>query len=137
MINKRSFLGISMVRRRTRRWVVAGYWVVVLVFLGLAFFAASKHQNWLFDSLNLPYVLVVSLSVGLLGGTSPGGPVRDFSGRQVERPTMLENVRTLIDQRNRKRVNEDGPLDERDIRLRNAAHYESYRAVRWMVLWVL
>jgi hypothetical protein len=30
-------------------------------------------------------------------------------------------------------VNEDRPLDERDIRLRNAAHYNAYSLLKWVI----
>lgn len=114
MINRPTYLGISLRRRKNRRWLVAGYWTVVLSSL------ASLHWSPAFQMLLLGRFPVhgwvqalAPIFTGLLFGyltTCLGG----VSGRG-----MLPEW--------------DGPFDERDIRLINAAHFEAYRVFRMVI----
>jgi hypothetical protein len=129
MINKKSFLGIPLARRRTRRWMVVGYWALVLALLGLVAVSSTGHHR-LFSNLSFVFVWLLVLVAQLLGGTGTGGPVRDFEGRPAKGPMLIDNtIKTLIDSTNRDWQKEDRRLDERDIRERNAAHYKAYRIV--------
>ena len=135
MINKRSYLGIPLARRVTRRWLVAGYWMLILVVLAIGSLGMSIYPDWFGHSRFVPWVWLVTVLLGSLGGINTGGPVRDFKGRPSDRPNLLDNtIRTLMDPRNQEWMKENPPLDERDIRLRNAAHFEAYGHLRWMVL---
>ena len=137
MINRRSYLGIPMARRRNRRWLVAGYWASVVAILGFA--SAAIHQtgfsispkNWW-----MPFLigLLIGTSLVFLGGSAQIGPVADFDGDTTppSRWILVEMVDTLIrrltDNHSENRV--DSAMDERDVRLRNAAHFEAYRLLR-------
>lgn len=95
--------------------LVVLYWMFALVFL--------LTVSGLFSSdliRKFPACVEISSSIGFaillfaLGGTTPGrGPVGYF-----------EPHSTTINER----------LDERDIRLRNAAHYEAYHVLRSFIL---
>jgi hypothetical protein len=135
MINKRSFLGLPMTSRRPRRYLVACYWGVILLLVAFASWWMERNPNWTHHSFLLPLSYFSGLLLVFLGGGRPGGPVRDFAGRPMDRPELLDNtIKTLINSGNRDWVEEDRRLDERDIRARDAAHYRAYSAIRWIVL---
>jgi len=134
MINKRTFWGIHLATRRTRRWLVVGYWAVVLALLALLSRLIGEPNHLIRDYWFLG-IWITPFLLGFLGGTRPSGPVRDFLGRSSERPELLENtVKTLRDPGNREWTKEDRPLDERDIKLRNDAHYKAYGVMRGVAL---
>jgi hypothetical protein len=139
VINKRTFLGISLARRRARRWLVVIYWATVIVLISLATVYVYFHPNWLEKAWYAAFLgIAIGFLLTFLGGTRTGRPVKDFSGRATDRPALLDNtIRTLMDPANRDWKQEDGPLDEREIRLRNAAHYEAYRVVNCIVITAL
>jgi hypothetical protein len=115
MINKATYLRIPLRRRKNRRWLVAGYWAVVLLCLA-SFYWSPVLQILLHGSFRgqgLAGVLAPILTGVLfgylttcLGGVSERGPITAW----------------------------DGPFDERDIRLRNAAHFEAYRIFRMIIV---
>lgn len=136
MINQRTFLGIPLARRRTRRWLVVGYWTSATALLAFGGLLNLARPGWFAQAWYAPFLGLVCGYLGsMLGGNRPGGPVRDFEGRAADRPELLDNtIRTLMKPANREWQRENRPLDERDIRLRNAAHYEAYRLLELIVL---
>ncbi|MGA3082390.1 MAG: hypothetical protein ABSD44_13635 [Terracidiphilus sp.] len=115
MINKSTYLGIPLRRRKNRRLLVGGYWAVVLLFLEFIYCSPVLQilllgrfpgNGWLgFLSIMLTGPLFGYLTT-CLGGVSGNGLISDW----------------------------DGPFDERDIRLRNAAHFEAYRIFRVIIV---
>jgi hypothetical protein len=114
MIKKATYLGIPIRRRKNRRWLVVSYWIVVLVFL------ASLHWNPAMQSLLL----------GRFPSHGWAGPVATILTSVLfgYLTTCLGGVfeRGMLSEW-------DGPLDERDIRVRNAAHFEAYRIFRMII----
>jgi hypothetical protein len=45
MINKKSFLGISLIRKRNRRLLVIGYWLSACVVTAVASLLLRNHQT--------------------------------------------------------------------------------------------
>jgi hypothetical protein len=138
MINRRSYLGIPMARRRNRRLLVAAYWVSVLAILISAsemFYRSAFPKHWW--TIFIAGGLIGSL-IAFLGGAGQIGPVADFDGdttppsRWIPLEMADALVRRLRGDRSENRI--DAAMDERDIRLRNAAHYEAYRVLREIVL---
>jgi hypothetical protein len=115
MINKVTYLGIPLRRRKNRRLLVAGYWAVVLLFLGFIYYSPVLQilsrgsflgNGWLgFPCIMLTGILFGHLTT-CLGGVSGKGLISEW----------------------------DGPIDERDIRLRNAAHFEAYQIFRIIIV---
>jgi hypothetical protein len=129
MIKKRRLLGISLVRRSTRRWLVIGYWAVVLTLVGfdsqLSISDASPLGlvRWLF-------VIILS-SPGFLGGTVRNEAVREFDGPTADEPDKSDyTFMTTEDIAAKKREKREMQLDERDTMLRNAIHYRAYAFLR-------
>jgi len=142
MINKRRLLGISLAGRSTRRWFVVGYWAIVLSLVGIesqlrpgAPFPSDKSW-WVY--------LAIFSSVGILGGTDKNGAVRRFDCPTPDEQTKADyTFMTVEDIAERKRVEKEKQLDERDTMLRNAMHYRAYAIIRRgaflaaVVVWVL
>jgi hypothetical protein len=127
MINKRRVLGLSIGRRRTRRWVVAGYWGVVAAMTVVG--SRLNYRGFVWTNNVLFAFAVPFLFAGLarfMGGTTPGGLVKDFQGRPTTGSWWGWVGMDLVSN-----------LDERDKRLRNAAHYEAYRLWRIMMIFGL
>lgn len=114
MIKKTVYLGIPLARRRNRRWLVVGYWVVVLAFLAslnsnpamkTLLLGRFPSHGWVGPVATLLSSVFFGYLTACLGGVSERGMLSEW----------------------------DGPLDERDIRLRNAAHFEAYRIFRMII----
>lgn len=131
MIHKRMYLGIPMSTRRNRRRLVVCYWIVaVLLHAGFTAMLLRVPKLvatwWMTCALAVVYVLLMSF-LGGQGGGAQLGPVADFE-RYAAPPRWapLEIARRLWRHGTAdKRM--DRALDERDLRLRDALHYEAYR----------
>lgn len=141
MISRRVWLGIPLGRRRNRRRLVVGYWFFALVFL--SFLGSEPVRAWY--SQRFPASLGASVLTGLifgcliafLGGNEGIGPLSSFDGSYSDwrKWSLLEALdRAVCRMRGIKLEAEESVLDERDIRLRNAAHYEAYRVVARIIL---
>jgi hypothetical protein len=81
--------------------------------------------------------LSLGFLLAFLGGSEGIGPLSSFDGSDSvwRRWSLLEMLDTAICRmRGVKQTGPESGLDERDIRLRNAAHYEAYRVVSRIVL---
>ena len=133
MINTRSFLGISMTKRHTRRLLVVGYWSVVLTLIGIVLLSLRTSGTFFGMPAEWPFMLIVVLMAGLLGGYGNLGLVRAFDGRSSEDRMLVDySFMALSDIAARKEAEKETRLDERERNLRNAAHYKAYSAVRWV-----
>lgn len=140
MIARRVFFGIGLERKLDRRRFVAGYWAVCVAGLvGLASLIL-RDPGWMDHS----WVLIsVGMSAGLLlfglGGSAAGGPVRSFDGEGMAAQYRWSPLgmadRALSGPAFQADTLREGPLDERDRDLRNAAHYEAYRLMRLLVIY--
>jgi hypothetical protein len=137
MISRRIWFGIPLGRRSNRRWLVAGYWAVSVAVLGSLWSPAMNllmmHGFWPPLLIGLTYG---SLAV-FLGGTSGIGPVSSFDGdfSSWSKWSLVGALDTIICKvRGAEPDTSESLLDERDIRLRNAAHYEAYRIVMRIIL---
>jgi len=136
MINKRSFLGIPLARRSARRWLVVGFWVLILAFA--VYFPLLLRMRPTFFGLPANWAFQFALLlISLLGGHDRRGLVRDFHGRTPEEGPADYSFMTPDDIAARKEAESQNRLDERDVRLRNAAHYRAYAAVRWIAFLVV
>jgi hypothetical protein len=137
MISKRTYLAISLASRSNRRWLVLGYWLIVVL-------AAAGAASWFHYLASQPVrpkigfipAICTGLCVGwlltALGGMGGKGPVSSF---EPPSPSWRELWRAARGWQGRKGIWEEA-LDERDIRLCNAAHYEAYKVVRFIALFV-
>jgi hypothetical protein len=138
MISKRTFLAIPLASRSNRRWLVFSYWVIVLLFAAVAtcWFHYALNQT-----VRLRVGVVQTIGIGLcvgwlftaLGGVGGKGPVSSF---EPSSRSWKERWRTARGWHARKEFGQETALDERDIRLCNAAHYEAYKVVRLIALLV-
>jgi len=87
-------LGLSMVRRRTRQWLVAGYWCVVGVPAAVLFLHRGRHSFTGFAAIVAIQMLVNLPS--LLGGVRAGGAVKLY--REVKWAPLLDrdDVQTVF-----------------------------------------
>ena len=135
MIHKRIYLGIPMGSRRNRRVLVVCYWIVVVMILagGAAVYLRAPgifDSPWTPGAIGIVYAIVLMF----LGGGAQIGPVGDFDGDLTPplRWTPVEAVDRLL-YRMRSTAGDrllDHCFDERDHRLRDYAHYRSYRLLR-------
>ena len=140
MIRKGTYLGLPLAGRKNRRMLVLGYWMIVA-------FAAVVAATWFRYEESLPVrphlndigTILAGLCSGLcfgwlltaLGGLNSRGPVSSFEPP----PSRISELwRVARGWHGRKRLGEESALDERDIRLCNAAHYEAYKVVRGVAL---
>ncbi len=134
IVESSPFPWFSCTRRRTRRIVVAVYWVIVLSIFGLYQWVVSLHPSGFYGlALLFPLQLIVFLPA-ILGGVRAGGIVKPFG-----------KVRLLPMDDTFTRLNPNQPLmgnisaaemtlDERDEWDRDRVHYFAYTASRWLVL---
>ncbi|MGD0737871.1 MAG: hypothetical protein ABR976_22285 [Terracidiphilus sp.] len=130
MISKRSFIGIPLATRRSRRWFVVGYWAVTLSLVGAAFLWVGPndpdialHSWWLF--------LLISGLAGILGGTRENGIVREFKGGASGQDAPPNySFMTAEDIAAKQKAARESRLDERDVNLRNAIHFRAYAFIR-------
>jgi len=133
MISKRKLFGISLARRQARRWLVLGFWAVNLSLAVVVSLLTGKYgaSYWLLYSWQL---ISLPLLTGLLGGEGKRGAVRAFEGCTSEEQAATDNTyMTPEDIAERKRRESKLRLDERDVNMRNAAHYKAYSALRWFI----
>ena len=139
MINKRTYLGIPLLCRRNRRRLVVGYWISVLFVLIFGSVicwreALSLTRWWVGPVIGL----AIGTLITFLGGVGSVGPIPNFDGDTTPPPkwaplAIVDSSIRRLKHETRKNVAEY-PLDERDLRLRNAAHYEAYRLLREFVV---
>jgi hypothetical protein len=131
---RRSIVGISLVRRRTRRWLVLSYWTIILLLVGVLTQTIGKEST-VFGMPLFWFFWPVGILTGLLGGTRPNGAIRAFQGRSAEERSPIDySFMTPYDIAEQKQRDNELRLDERDVNLRNAVHYQAYSAVRWIAL---
>jgi hypothetical protein len=133
--NANKIFGISIARQRTRRWVVAVYWIWVTIFSGL-FLHSQMHEG--LDRLNaiLVVLAVVNLSA-FLGGVGSAGTVKPYGGIHLGLFPSRHGVQELFrGPRSVVAENADGDsdLDEREIRVRDRMHFVAYTLSRWFAL---
>jgi hypothetical protein len=137
MIKNRKFLGTSMARRGRRRWLVVGFWALILTFVVIfpplfrdheAFF--ERPFFWVF----FPLLILTSV----LGGESRKGLVRDFHGHTSDEGSRDYSFMTPEDIAAREEAEKQNRLDEREVIVRNAAHYRAFEVLRWIspLVWV-
>lgn len=138
MICRRTFLGVSLASRRNRRLLVLFYWLIVLL-------AAAGAASWFRYIANQPVrpqigfmqAICPALCLGwlltALGGVGGKGPVSSF---EPSSSSWKKLWRTANGWHAREEVGQVTALDERDIRLCNAAHYEAYKVVRSIALFL-
>ena len=134
------FPWFSTARRRTRRIVVAVYWLVFFGLFGryewkLAFLSSHIRA----ELMLLPMYLIVLLP-GILGGVRLGGIVKPF-GKVRWIPPLYETNGTLTLFKRPQKLGsfsaQDMTLDERDVNDRDRVHYFAYTASRWLALALL
>lgn len=139
MITRQTYLGISIRSRRNRRRLVIGYWLTVLIVMAAAAYAVSLDPGmlqhwWILCAIGGLY----GAALTFLGGYGQIGPMPDLSGDRTPAPRWvpIEAADALLSRRARTLHPEAPtvPLDERDIQLRDAAHFQAYRVTReWLL----
>ncbi|HEY6446242.1 MAG TPA: hypothetical protein VIY53_07280 [Acidobacteriaceae bacterium] len=114
---------------RRRRWMVIGYYAgaAALPVIGIA------AMRWRFAGhiAVMAFFPLLTAFAGLLGGISPGGPVRYYG--QPGGRTARDGFLTRRSLTGGKGPLGEMPLDERDFAVRDRAHYRAMRIVRILV----
>jgi hypothetical protein len=134
------FPWFSTARRRTRRIVVAGYWIVAFVIFVVCQWAElfrSHHPSGI--QLLFPLEVIVFLPA-ILGGVRAGGMVKPFRGvhfapmnERNDTQTLFGPPRPLMGTMSAS----DAILDERERRQRDNVHFAAYSSARWLALILL
>jgi hypothetical protein len=108
-------MGLALEHRKHRRWFLVGYWLCALLYALVLADGMRRLLQSPLVSMNIVQVALYAIPawflVLVLGGSTPWkGAVRDL---------------------------ESNELDEYEIRLRNAAHYEAYKYIRYLALFTL
>lgn len=118
MLNKPAFLGISMAPQKNRGLLVAvTYAILVACFAAAPFvpFRGSRIQTvW-----GLLFILVYIMGNHFLFGSV----VRPFMAYGLRKEEEIMSLRPALRQR------DPDELDERELAVRNAAHYRAFRVV--------
>ena len=135
MINKRKFLGIPLVRRNARRWFLVGYWASVVALVSAAAFSLRKDGTFFGGPPEWPFMLIGIVMANLLGGDGNRGPVRVGDGVEPANPGDTDfTFMTDSDIAAKKQAAKEARIDEREVGLRNLAHYRAYSVFRWVML---
>jgi hypothetical protein len=127
MITKKSFLGIPLARRSTRRGLVAGYWSTVgLQMVGL-WFAPHVRPIWVRIVNGVLFLFLFWIFRQLSGGT-----VRSLENGAVREGFLAGFGRGFTGARP-----EDRPLDEREAGLRDRAHFGAFNILRGLLVALL
>jgi hypothetical protein len=134
------FPWFSTARRRTRRIVVAAYWMVALGTFGVcqwAQFFRPGHNSG--ADLLFPVQIIVFLPA-ILGGVRAGGMVKPFGGvhfapiyEREDMQTLFGPPRPLVGSM----AASNAELDEREQRQRDSVHFAAYTSARWTALVLL
>lgn len=128
---------MSMARRATRRWLVLAYWTFTLALIGIPL-ALSGGYDTVLGFLSFRLILFWWCLLGLLGGDGRSRPVRAFQGKTPEDRERLDTAyMTAEDIAWREQRERETRLDERDVNLRNAAHFKSYSFMRGYAVFVV
>jgi hypothetical protein len=122
MIQKFSFLGMSLYSKRRRRGLVVAYYLVIASVMALAF--------WRERFLGYGFVTQTLMLGGFFGGIRAEGVIKPYS-EQTPDPAysgIQELNLSGIRSRSMPKL-----LDEREIHERNQAHYTAYRLLRWLI----
>ena len=118
MIYKRNFLGISLASRSNRRWIIAGWWLVVLILFSLTAFALKAHPQWLDSILFYFGCAIAFFAINSLGS---------LVWRRRPDPNKLSaGVRTLFDAAFRAEEKKNPMPDERERHQWEKAAYRAY-----------
>ncbi|HVZ82826.1 MAG TPA: hypothetical protein VG893_04065 [Terracidiphilus sp.] len=142
MINRPVYLGISMRSRRQRRRLLVGYWLAMPLLAAAASFLYSRMHS---DVNQMGALLAIGGLYGtalvFLGGAAHLGPMPDFNGDPAPAPRWVPlAVADRLLSRSAAGTGsqqDSAALDERDLYLRDAAHYTAYRILRECLLPVL
>ena len=131
MIVKASFLGMPIRTVRQRRRLVVLYYIVILTLGGVALSIGMPP-----GSTAGPLIYTAVGLGGLLGGIrmsgkSMDGPVKDYAKPRF--PAGMEDGMQTLNLSGRKEFTGWEPLDERETRERDRAHYDAYRVLRWIL----
>jgi len=124
--------GLTIGLRRTRRWLVAGYWLLITAsFVPLELGESKALTHTLRGAPLLPLQILVFLPA-LLGGVRTGGLVKPFRGTRWV-PLLEDNTPLTIFAKPHTHPAE-ADLDERETLQRDRVHFLAYTVSRWMVL---
>jgi hypothetical protein len=126
----RTTWGVSINRRSTRRWIVAGYWLMT-AFFAFAMLMHSIRHHGSFASMSLVYALF--WLPAFLGGVRAGGAVKPFRKAHFPMEELRNSGMISLFERGGQKALSDG-LDEREMRLRDRVHFVSYTVTRWLAL---
>ncbi len=125
MISNENWLGIRLETQRQRRMLVCGYYsFMMLLEVVIAWRIFVGHRAYFPGSL----LALLSVCFGLLGGIRAGGPVKPYSDRYDHPSTRDQAPITLFIQR--RSGGEAEERDERDLLVRDRAHYQAYTVLR-------
>lgn len=140
MIGRRVYFGIPLGSRTHRRRFVIVYWAMCVAVPAALAVLTARYPGWTGHGWTLVGLGgVIGLLLFGMGGAGAGGPVRAFDGSPIPKeyrwsPMGVADA-ALSGPVFREDTLNEGPLDERDETLRNAAHYRSYRVMRLVVVY--
>jgi hypothetical protein len=127
--------GLSMARRRSRQWLVIGYWCMVGGFLA-AFSIHEVRHRWNGFAVLVAFQVIVSMPA-LLGGVRASGAVKPYRGVKWAPLCDRDDVQTVFGQPKPELAGNLIPepdLDERERHERDRIHFVAYTLVRWLAL---
>ncbi len=140
IVESSPFPWFSVARRRTRRILVAVYWIAVLGVFGVVQWTEIFRPSHI-GGLHLLFPLqVIVFLPAILGGVRAGGMVKPFRGVRWAPLDDRDQPQTLFGPRRPLRGSAspaDLELDERDVLERDRVHFFAYTASRWLVLALL
>lgn len=129
--------GWSINSRRSRRQLVVGYWIFVLI-LTAAFLRFGIVHHGVFANPWMLYILI--FLPPLLGGVRAGGAVKPFRGLRWAPLNDRDGTQTVFGKPQPivlNSIGSDFELDERETHERDRVHFLAYTAARWGALAML
>ena len=137
MISTADFLGITIKRQSTRRWIVVLYWLFVAAAYALVQRSMALHSQHRESFRLLVTLQMLTFLPAILGGVRAGGFVKPFHGihwvplyERNDTQTFLGKTQPVY----RSLLAADAELDERETRQRDRTHFIAYTLMRWIAL---
>jgi len=125
---------ISMASRTRRRWLV------VFIYVGLAGITGLCTLYYSFTSACVVVIATWFVNGFFLGGDYLGGLVKPFTGKPIESPILESIPGHLLKwgfHRATKPTENDIRSDEREVLLRDRAHYVAYKVIVFAIMFPL
>jgi hypothetical protein len=129
---------VDLSRRIHRRVLVACVYTILLVLVCVLAWLYQLSVAWRIGGVYLVFFTLL-LNRFLLGGYARGGLIRNFNNRQPQPPAPPPYLLLGLYLRVSSVSDQDWRNDERELQLRDRAHYQAYQAIATLlaILWLL